>query len=226
MEATIRHIIIALLLIPFQANGMTTQEKVKIEWNKTDRILPSNVQDSIIAFYNSIDKDGSVFVLSGNGINEDKSNTDGIYTFKALISHDPVRMLIIYNHDVSIVRSTHPMGVAAEVCRYAKAKGIDDNFFKEICKSCFNYFVDDYQTVELINGKYNKVYFPNKEESLDYMIKNSNIELVYNTYNELKSKDNIKDELLYSILIKELNKEETILLLGLIGDEELVDHKK
>jgi len=206
------YIIIVLILFPFEF-GFAKRNEAGLNWNKTDRILPIYVQDSIQNFYKSIDIDNCMYFLYGKGINEDKENPDGIYSFKMLSSHSHTHLLIIYHSEVYIVKSINYGGIVAEICRFAKKKNIDEAFLKETCLICFNYLLDEYQTTD----EEKNIEFANKDDLISSLLFSKSVDEVYKVYMEIKSHKNIAEYLPFYILTKELDEKETILLLGLIG---------
>jgi hypothetical protein len=54
--------IIALIMFSYEI-GFAKQNETELNWNKTDRILPIYVQDSIQNFYKSIDMDSCMYFL-------------------------------------------------------------------------------------------------------------------------------------------------------------------
>jgi len=206
------YIITALIMFSFEI-GFAKRNETELNWNKTDRVLPIYVQDSIQNFYKSIDIDYCIYFLYGKGINEDKENPDGIYSFKMLSSHSHAHLLIIYHSEVYIVKSINYGGVVAEICRFAQKKNIDEVFLKEACLICFNYLLDEYQTAD----DEKNIVFANKDDFISSLLFGKSMDEVYKVYKEIKFPQNIAEYLPYYILTKELDEKETILLLGLIG---------
>lgn len=204
--------IIALIMFSYEI-GFAKQNETELNWNKTDRILPIYVQDSIQNFYKSIDMDSCMYFLYGKGINEDKENPDGIYSLKMLSSHSHTHLLIIYHSEVYIVKSINYGGIVAEFCRFAPKKNIDEAFLKETCLICFNYLLDEYQTTD----EEKNIVFANKEDFISSLLFSKSMDKVYKVYMEIKSHKNIAEDLPFYILTKELDEKETIILLGLIG---------
>ncbi|SED99418.1 hypothetical protein [Prevotella sp. lc2012] len=206
------YIIIASILFSFEI-GFAKRNETELNWNKTDRILPIYVQDSIQNFYKSINIDYCIYFLYGKGINEDKENPDGIYSFKMLSSHSHTHLLIIYHSEVYIVKSLNHGGIVAEICRFAKKKNIDEAFLKEACLICFNYLLDEHQTTD----DEKNIEFVNKDDFVRSLLFSKSMDEVYKVYKEIKYSKNIAEDFPFYILTKELDEKETILLLGLIG---------
>ncbi len=206
------YIIIVSIMFSFET-GFAKRNETGLNWNKTDRILPIYVQDSIQNFYKSIDIDYCMYFLYGKGINEDKENPDGIYSFKMFSSHSHTHLLIIYHSEVYIVKSINYGGIVAEICRFAQKKNIDEAFLEKTCLICFNYLLDEYQTTD----EEKNIEFANKDDFISSLLFSKSMDEVYKVYMEIKSHKNTAENLPFYILTKELDEKETILLLGLIG---------
>ena len=215
-------IAIVLLLFSF-TTGHAKNKKVKLNWNKTDRPMPAFVRDSILTFYKSIDMDNCVFFLYGKGLHADKSSLDGIYSFKKFSSHSYAHLLVMYKNEVQVIKSVDCKGIVEEVCSYAQRKGIYHAFFKEMSLACFYYLIDELQAVYYRKNGPKVLDLSDRDKVINYIVLNTRKDLVYDIYMELRSTKNVEEELPNTIITKELDENETILLLGLIGGYNLAE---
>lgn len=204
-----------LILFSFQLNGMIPRKKVTLNWNHTNKELPNFVHDSIQNFYKSLDKEG-LFFIYGEGINEDKNNIDGIYSCCFFSSHSRPHILIIFQNRICIIRGYDFEDIISEISRFVNNYGIDHNFFKQICLNCFEYLVDEYEPNWLQCKENPKVQNGNRTDVINYLWQNVNEEAVLKKYQKIKDSKDI-DIIIKNLLDLELNTEEKILLLGLIG---------
>ena len=197
-----------------------TRKKFIWNWNQTDKVMPQYVYDSIKNFYKNRREsdDGVLFGLHGKGFQKEKNKIDGVYFFKALISHDPKYMMIIYNDSVHIIESLSAGGISAEIAMFFKERKVDLDFTQEVYSRTYEFLFDEYEAVVIQDDRKQKtIYFENSDEQLSFIMSKANQKKAIKYSTLIKECPTNIENLPYYILTQHLYEETLIILFGMLS---------
>lgn len=220
MKNNVKNWLVLILILTISSNMVQSSRRKFIwNWNQTNKMMPQYVCDSINNFFKDGKNDGVLFTLRGEGLYSETNNIDGIYNFRAFLSHAPKYMLVICNSQVYIIRSLSAEGICAEISRFIKKTNINAVFTQKLYDKIYEFLFNEYEAVEIQNNrKQQTVYFNSADEKLMFIRKRANERNTIRVAEKIKNNKSDIEDLPYYIITEHLYEESLILLFGILSN--------
>lgn len=186
------------------------------QWNQTGKNMPQYINDSLSLFFSRYHREGIPFTLWGKGLSDEKDSIDGVYQYRLFVTHQPIRLLIIYKSKVYIMRNVKASGMLTELCGFITKYNPERSFVQKVLKEMFNLLLDEYVDVQEMGGK--EMPPTSRKEIIDYLWAKSRKDEVANIAKVIKERIDVGNGFSDYVLNKNHTEEEIIIAIGIIAN--------